>query len=53
MCTYKHLQELLQESVIHLSENETEHVEELLLFIGRTSLVKHTIDTGDARPVKQ
>ena len=60
----EYLQELYTESVHDLSEKDSKQVQGLLcqysdVFskseddIGRTSLVKHTIDTGDARPVKQ
>ena len=59
-----YLQELLESSVKHLPAENHELVQQLFsrysdVFssgdgdIGRTSWVKHSIDTGDARPVRQ
>ena len=60
----EHLLKLYRESAAHLSPEETPKLAEFLsknedVFarsaddLGRTSLVQHTIDTGNARPVKQ
>ena len=59
-----HLHDLLVRSSKDLSEQQTEQLKELLLeyheifvdgkgIIGRTSLVKHKIDTGNAVPIRQ
>ena len=59
-----HLQDLLERSSKDLSEQQTEQLKELLLeyheifvdgkgIIGRTNLVKHKIDTGNAVPIRQ
>ena len=59
-----HLQDLLLRSSEHLTGPQSEAVANLLCSysdtfakstddLGRTSLAEHTIDTGDARPVKQ
>lgn len=60
----EHLKELIERSSTHLSSHEQEQMAKLLcsyqqLFsknssdLGRTTLVKHEIDTGNTRPIKQ
>ena len=58
-----HIQQLLENSKSNLSVSELQQAKEFLLRFrdifatgkdcGRTGLVKHEIDTGDARPIKQ
>lgn len=58
-----HLKEVFEKFIEHLSKEQREKVKTLLIKhqkvfsrncddIGRTHIVEHTIDTGDARPVK-
>ena len=60
----KHLVDLLERSCQHLSGEQSQRVRELLLRnqdvfskgdldLGRTDLVRHSINTGDHRPIKQ
>ncbi|XP_041366822.1 uncharacterized protein LOC121381555 [Gigantopelta aegis] len=59
----EHLTDLLEQSVKHLTKEEGEQAEKLIREfsdsfvgpkdkLGRTDLVKHYIDTGDAKPIK-
>ena len=59
-----HLVDLLERSCQHLNDDQSRRVKELLLKykdvfskgeldLGRTDLVRHSIDTGDHRPIKQ
>ena len=59
-----HLRELFEQSIVNLDSAESEGVKELFVEyqdvfsqgefdIGRTKLVKHRIDTQDARPIRQ
>ena len=60
----EHLEEMFKRSVEHLDEEETQKVADLLIRyqdvfskgshdLGCTGLVKHSIDTGDSRPLRQ
>ena len=60
----KHLVDLLERSCQHLSGEQSQRVRELLLRnqdvfskgdldLGRTDLVRHSINTADHRPIKQ
>ena len=60
----EHLQDLWQRSKLHLAESESSRVARLLvehqdqfarddMDLGRTNLVKHGIDTGNAVPIRQ
>ena len=60
----EHIEELLKRSSQHLNEEQVLQVKSLLLEfqsifgdskenIGRTSLIQHKIDTGEAKPIKQ
>ena len=59
-----HLQQLIERSCAHLNEQQGKQVRELILEyqdvfsrddmdIGKTDLVKHSISTGDSRPIRQ
>ena len=60
----EHLRDLLERSCEHLDQEQRKQVTALLIRyqdvfskgdgdLGRTNLVKHSIDTGDSKPVRQ